>query len=223
MTLLFVFACASAPEADAAPFVGALAALDVDHDGVVAVEEYPASPTGGAPAADVDRNHDGRIAAEEVRDEVFAVDPTRFDSMAWSHGTGGGRTATSELPPPGPLAEALRFLRDLAATRSPGAPLPTDPMIAAAARSGMESEAGTEVIALLTAAGAPPPASMIRAAADPPAAPPGQDGPRRQGDRPALRNDGPGGPGAVRERGGKGPRSPGARRPPARPPGEAGR
>lgn len=196
--MLLLLACASPPPPDAAPFAGALVALDADHDGEVSLGEYPEHPVGGAGAAQIDRDGSGTISAVEVRDEVFAVNPASFDKMAWAHGKGGGRTATSDKPPPGPLAEALRFLRDLAATRSPGAQLPTDEQIAAVAAEGMRGKAGAEVVRLLSAAGAPPPDALLAAAADPPGAPPGDPGPQRSGARPPLRNDGPGGPDAVR-------------------------
>lgn len=196
--ILLLLACASPPPPDAEPFAGALVALDADHDGVVSLAEYPQHPVGGAEAAQVDRDGNGRISLVEVRDEVFAVNPASFDKMAWAHGNGGGRTATGDKPPPGPLAEALRFLRDLAATRSPGAVLPTDEQIAAVALEGMPGEAGVEVARILSAAGAPPPAALLAASADPPGAPPGDPGPQRSGARPPLRNDGPGGPTAVR-------------------------
>ncbi len=214
--ILLLFACASPPPPDAAPFAGVLVALDADHDGAVTLAEYPERPVGGAEAAGVDRDGNGEISVMEVRDEVFAVNPASFDKMAWSHGNGGGRTATGDKPPPGPLAEALRFLRDLAATRTPMAELPTDAQIAAASAEGMQGAAGAEVARLLSAAGAPVPDALLAAPADPPGAPPGDPGPQRSGARVPLRNDGPGGSAAVRAPARDAPK--GARRPKHGPP-----
>ncbi len=168
MILALLLGCTPAPPPDAAPFSGVLRALDADGDGRVTLEEYPQKPPGGSPAAEVDRDGDGEIGPTEVRDEVFAVDPAAFDKMAWKRSgratpSGDGtlpseRSVTGYKPPPGPLAEALRFLADLAAARAPDrAPLDAATLDAAAA-AGMATPEGAVVLAHLDAAGVDVPA-----------------------------------------------------------------
>ncbi len=192
-------ACSPASAPDALPFAGVLAALDQDHDGEVTAAEYPARPTGGLPAAEVDRDQDGTISADEVRDEVYAVDPGRFDGMAWAHTGGHSAGAAPTRPPPGPLAEALVFLADLQRTRAPGTTAPTDAEIEAAAREGMTSPAGAAVLARFAAAGvAVPPELAVAAPDSPPLAPePPAVGAPPEGTE-AILSAGPGGAGAVR-------------------------
>lgn len=204
MTLLLTaLACLGPPPADdPTPFAGVLTALDADHDGIVHDEEYPLNPVGGARAETVDKNADLVISADEIRDEIYAVDPTLFDPMAQAH-EGQGGSGTDHHPPPGPLAEAMVFLVDLASRRNPGATLPAREAILTAATSPPGSPEREAVAARLTDLGVRVPDSVRTAAADPPS--PATPIPAAEERKPVLtpnthlQSSGPGGAAAVRK------------------------
>lgn len=199
MIFLFLLGCSEPLPADAAPFAGVLVPLDRDADGVVKVAEYPLRAPSGATAEKVDKDADGVIGAEEVRDEVFAVDPASFDRMAWSHTSSKPtKLAPESRRSPGVLAETLRFLADLQAARAPTTVPPTEAEIDAAARAGMATPEGAAVLARFAAAGIPVPAALATAPADPPPLPAAMGAKVTVGEEHRLYSDGPGGPTALR-------------------------
>lgn len=150
---------------DAAPFAPVLRVLDRDHDGIVSTDEAPEAPD-GLRMPPLDANDDGVVSAVEVRDAVYAVDPATFDPEADPRASAGG--VSPPAAEPGPLAQALRFLADEAAARTPGAALPSSSELDAAAAAGMSSPAGTAVLTALRAAGAEIPPSIAAAGPDQP-------------------------------------------------------
>ncbi len=169
MILALLLSCARAPDGppppDAAPFAPVLRVLDQNQDGTVTTDEAPDAPE-GIHMPPLDANDDGVVSAVEVRDAVYAVDPATFDPVADPRASAGG--VSQPAPEPGPLAQALRFLADEAAARTPGAVLPSPSELDAAAAAGMSSPQGTAVLAALRAAGADVPASIAAAGPDQP-------------------------------------------------------
>ncbi len=115
-----------------------LAAMDADGDGRVSAAEYSALALAGPPFTAVDIDRDGAIAPEEFEELVFGQDPLRFDGAPlrepWSEDI-QDRTVHPDPYEQRTVRDLLRALCELVRTADPGAELPDEGAIEAAART----------------------------------------------------------------------------------------
>jgi hypothetical protein len=123
--LLLLAACGSTPLPDGGPYLGVLAALDDDHDGVVTRAEYEAAaPNVAAPFAEVDVSSDGALSAGEIAALVHRTDPTTFDPGLLPTAADGARPTGAGGPPPKGRKRPREGERGVGPDPTPTAPPP---------------------------------------------------------------------------------------------------
>ena len=114
-----------------------LAAMDADGDGRVGAAEYGALALGGPSFSAVDIDRDGAISPGELAALVFTQDPLRFDGAGlrepWSEDI-QARTVHPDPYEQRTVRDLLRALCELVRAADPGAALPGEADIEAAAR-----------------------------------------------------------------------------------------